>query len=315
MKFNDSSVQSHMTMGFITVEPDASLSEILQTITEAVAPCLIVIEDDKPVGIITESDLVAVLATSQLGGKGIADMQAKEVMTSSPVTVDYSSPLKEAFVISQSHNLRDLPVVDPDGYLMGLISQNDILDAHFNMLDELQTLSMEDSLLGIGNRRAMEMDLQYTHNNALRYQRYYSIVLLDVDYFKKYNDHYGHQEGDRVLRLVSDTVQGSLRSSDRLYRYGGEELLVLLPETYPLVAAKVVERVLKNLEEKAEPHCESDYGVLTASAGIGSYEPGCGQEWKALLELADAQLYASKQRGRNCVSWQGDKDSMAAEAV
>ncbi|MCV6621932.1 MAG: diguanylate cyclase [Cellvibrionaceae bacterium] len=315
MKFNDSCVQDHMTMGFVTVEPNASLSEILQTLTEAKSPCLIVIDDDKPVGIITEKDLVGLLAASHLEGKNFSDLLAQDIMTPSPVTVHYGSPLKEAFVISQSYNIRNLPVVDPDGYLMGIIGQNDVLDAHFNMLDELRTLSMEDSLLGIGNRRAMEMDLQYTHNNALRYQRYYSVVLIDVDYFKKYNDHYGHQEGDRVLRLVSDTIQSSLRSSDRLYRYGGEELLVLLPETYPLVAAKVVERVLEALEAKAEPHCESDYGVLTASAGLYSYEPGCGKEWKELVELADGQLYKSKQRGRNCVSWEGDKDSIAAAAV
>lgn len=315
MKFNDSCVQDHMTMGFVTVEPSASLAEILQTITEAKSPCLIVIDDDKPVGIITEKDLVGLLAQFHLDEKEVGALIAKDIMTASPVTVHYGSPLKEAFVISQSYNIRNLPVVDPDGYLMGIIGQNDILDAHFNMLDELRTLSMEDALLGIGNRRAMEMDLQYTHNNALRYQRYYSVVLMDVDYFKKYNDHYGHQEGDRVLRLISDVVQDSLRSSDRLYRYGGEELLLLLPETYPLVAAKVVERVLNALEAKAEPHCESDYGVLTASAGLCSYEPGCGKEWKELVELADEQLYTSKQRGRNCVSWMGDNDSIAAAGV
>lgn len=315
MNVNDSSIQDHMTMGFVTVEPAAMLSDILNTLLHEGNPCLIVVDDDKPIGIITERDLVKLMSEHSINGREIDSLTAGEIMTPQPITVNYGSPLKEAFVISQSYGVRNLPVVDPDGYLMGIIGQNDILSAHFNMLDELQTLSMEDALLGIGNRRAMEMDLHYTHNNALRYQRYYSVVLLDVDEFKKYNDHYGHQEGDRVLKLISDSITNTLRSSDRLYRYGGEELLILLPETYPLVAAKVVERVLKGIEEKAEPHCKSGHGVVTASGGLCAYEPGCGRGWKDLVESADAQLYKSKHRGRNCVSWRGDKDSIAAEAV
>ncbi|MCV6627648.1 MAG: diguanylate cyclase [Cellvibrionaceae bacterium] len=313
MNVNDSCVQDHMTMGFVTVEPGASLNSILEVLVDGDNSCVIVIQDDKPVGIITQRDLVVLLAEHHRRQQPLEGLLAQDIMTAKPITVPYGSPLKEAFVISQSYTVRDLPVVDEEGYLMGVIGQKDILDAHFNMLDELQALSMEDSLLGIGNRRAMEIDLQYSHRNAQRYQRYYSVVLVDVDYFKKFNDHYGHQEGDRALRLIAATIQDTLRSSDRLYRYGGEELLILLPETYPLVAAKVVERVLKSIESQGEPHCKSDYGVLTASAGLCTYEPGCGLEWKQIVEVADEQLYKSKQKGRNCVSWTGE--DAVAEAV
>jgi diguanylate cyclase (GGDEF)-like protein len=161
----------------------------------------------------------------------------------------------------------------------------------------------------------MEMDLNYTHANAKRYQRHYTVVLIDVDFFKKYNDHYGHQKGDDALRLVAKSIRSGIRSSDRLYRYGGEELLLLLPETYPLVGTKVVDRVLQIIRNKQEPHCESEIGVLTVSAGLCAFEPGCGRGWEDIMKESDEQLYLSKQRGRNCVSWSGDQDSITAAAV
>lgn len=315
MNVNDAEVQAHMTFGFVTAEPHSSLAEVISSMLEATTSCLIVVTDDKPVGIITERDMLKVLANEKLGDAGPKNLSAGDIMSPDPITVTYHASLKEAFVISQSYGVRNLPVIDDDGYLMGLLGQSDIVSAHFNLLDELRTLSMEDSLLGIGNRRAMEMDLNYTHANAKRYQRYYTLVLVDVDFFKKYNDHYGHQKGDEALQLVTKAIRSGVRSSDRVYRYGGEELLILLPETYPLVGSKVVERVLQIIRNKQEPHVESEIGVLTVSAGLSAFEPGCGKGWEEIMKEADEQLYLSKQRGRNCVSWSGDQDSITAAAV
>jgi len=315
MNVNDVEVQAHMTFACVTAEPSSPLVDVISTMLGADNPCLIVVKDDKPVGIITERDMLRVLASETLDGKDIAELSAEHIMSRSPITVTYQASLKEAFVISQSYGVRNLPVVDDDGYLMGILGQGDIVSAHFDLVEELSALSMEDALLGIGNRRAMEMDLNYTHANAKRYQRHYSVVLLDVDFFKKYNDHYGHQKGDDALQLVTKAIKSGVRSSDRVYRYGGEELLILLPETYPLVACKVAERVLQIIRNKQEPHCQSDVGLLTVSAGLCAFEPGCGRGWEDIVKEADEQLYTSKQRGRNCVSWLGDQDSIVAAAV
>ena len=112
--------------------------------------------------------------------------------------------------------------------------------------------------MAIGNRRAMEVDLAHIHAEALRYDRVYSIVSLDTDFFKKYNDHYGHAGGDGALRYTGDYLKAHVRKSDRIYRYGGEEVLLVLPQAPVADALGLARRLVSGLDDLAEPHAESD---------------------------------------------------------
>jgi diguanylate cyclase (GGDEF)-like protein len=163
---------------------------------------------------------------------------------------------------------------------------------------------MEDGLLGIGNRRAMEVDLEHTHAVALRYKHPYTVVLFDIDHFKLYNDHYGHLEGDACLKQVSQTLEEAIRKSDRLYRYGGEEFLLILPNTKHSGALILAKRLVENLYNEAIPHCKSPHNVVTISAGIASYSASNGNNisWKNVVEQADKSLYQAKSCGRNQVA-------------
>lgn len=163
---------------------------------------------------------------------------------------------------------------------------------------KLEALSMLDGLTQIGNRRAMEMRINHTHSAFLRHQRKYSVLLLDIDHFKPYNDHYGHQMGDEALRKIAALLSESIRTEDQLFRYGGEEFLVILPDSDNISASVIAKRVVTNIEIAKEPHSESPFGYITVSAGIAT----SGEkdlDWNSIIKRADERLYLAKENGRN----------------
>jgi two-component system cell cycle response regulator len=169
--------------------------------------------------------------------------------------------------------------------------------------ENLERVSLEDRLTGVGNRRSMETELERSRARAQRYQRPYATILVDIDFFKKYNDHYGHQAGDVVLKQVADALGDDLRETDGAYRYGGEEFLVLLPETEAARAEEVAERLRQRVEALGIPHCVTEVGCVTISLGIGceTAEADAPAEWEEVVRRADSALYRAKSAGRNCV--------------
>lgn len=161
-------------------------------------------------------------------------------------------------------------------------------------------LARTDALTNVSNRLAMEEDLRATFSRARRYGHRYSVALCDIDHFKTYNDAFGHLEGDETLRRVARTIQGSLRVGDSLFRYGGDEFVVLLPEQTEHDAAKAMERVREAVQnaEILRPDCRTK---LTISVGVASASAvdATAAEW---LARADVALYEAKSAGRNRVS-------------
>ena len=160
---------------------------------------------------------------------------------------------------------------------------------------------MEDHLMEIGNRRAMEADLQHTHEHATRNQQQYSIILFDIDYFKNFNDHYGHTAGDEALKQAGKQLTAITRGSDRLYRYGGEEILLLLPGCNAQQAYLSAQRHVQLFAELNLPHEKSPFQKLTVSAGVGHIEATEleGKSWQDIVAQADKYLYQAKKAGRN----------------
>ncbi|MFI5840172.1 diguanylate cyclase [Catenuloplanes sp. NPDC051500] len=166
----------------------------------------------------------------------------------------------------------------------------------------LEQLSITDPLTGLTNRRRMDTLLDSEWRRAARPKHPLSIAMIDIDYFKGYNDHYGHQGGDRCLTAVAKTVAAAVRSTDYVARYGGEEFCIILPET-PLADALIVaERVRAAVEALREPHTLSPHGVVTVSIGVASGMPVPNGPVDTLLKLADESLYDAKRAGRNRVS-------------
>ncbi len=282
--------------------------------------CVIITKNEIPTGIITERDLVKILYESATNNT--LDQPVSSFMTDLIVTLQPDESLFDAVVISRAEKVRHLPVVE-NNKLIGIVTQTDLANAHFHVVEmqaeiieqsiqdktqelveaneELLALSMEDHLLKIGNRRSMEVDLNHTHATAVRYNRCYSIVLVDVDYFKKYNDHYGHNKGDEALKSIADLLNNTVRESDRIYRYGGEELLLLLPDTDAENAQILSNKLVQALFDQKMPHAESPFQRLTISAGVSSAicDGQVHKHWEAVVQKADRCLYKSKKDGRN----------------
>jgi len=166
---------------------------------------------------------------------------------------------------------------------------------------ELIALARQDPLTGLGNRRAFEQDLELLEARVQRYAHRYCMAVLDIDHFKSYNDTYGHQAGDIVLRTFTTQLQAQARAGDALYRFGGDEFVCVLPEQSLTTGAKAVERMRLGVERLAIPHTANALGVLTFSAGLAVLDPGHVESVKDVLKAADAALYRAKQLGRNRV--------------
>jgi diguanylate cyclase (GGDEF)-like protein len=171
--------------------------------------------------------------------------------------------------------------------------------------EELLTLSRTDPLTGLCNRRYFEERLQEEFARTRRYGSSLSLMMLDIDHFKRVNDTFGHPFGDEVLRGVARTARAQLREVDLLARYGGEELCALLPETSPEEARRACERVRESIQALRFEFVGTDGGRqevrCTASLGLASVPSPALANAEALLRAADESLYAAKEAGRNRV--------------
>jgi diguanylate cyclase (GGDEF)-like protein len=185
-----------------------------------------------------------------------------------------------------------------------LIAAQRVTDLHAELARhraQLAHLARHDPLTGLANRRALDEDLELLQARSRRYGRGFALAMCDLDRFKAYNDTHGHQAGDQALRAVAATIAGELRLGDGVYRYGGEEFLLVLPEQTLETARIAVERVRGAVERLAIGHA-AGLGVLTLSAGITAYRPGNPTTAEELLGQADAALYRAKSAGRNRIA-------------
>jgi diguanylate cyclase (GGDEF)-like protein len=163
---------------------------------------------------------------------------------------------------------------------------------------QLMQLTITDGLTGISNRRNFDQKLFNEWHRAIRMQQSLTVIMIDVDHFKKYNDCYGHQAGDACLKHVAALLMDSCnRNNDFVARYGGEEFAMILPET--TTPSVVIEKLFQILKELAIPHEMSEFGQITLSAGISIRTPNHDENPSVLICEADKALYSAKNLGRN----------------
>jgi diguanylate cyclase (GGDEF)-like protein len=169
------------------------------------------------------------------------------------------------------------------------------------MNQELERLSVTDSLTGLANRRSFNKFLNREWLREQRGQQPFSVIMIDIDHFKMYNDHYGHLEGDVCLQKVAWALQGALcRAGDLLSRYGGEEFVAILPHTDAQGASELAASFHSRIRELELPHAASPVApIVTISIGIASVIPSQDLSPSQVVALADKALYQAKQAGRN----------------
>lgn len=168
---------------------------------------------------------------------------------------------------------------------------------------ELEALSFKDGLTGVANRRMFDSIMEVEWANARRTNQPLSMIMLDIDYFKQYNDHYGHVQGDCCLKRMGQVLSSAVtRARDFVARFGGEEFVLVLPETDGKSAAKIAERCRNLLFKEQIPHEKSQVSqILTVSLGVGTIIPSHQDEPVGFIEEVDRRLYQAKQNGRNCI--------------
>lgn len=179
------------------------------------------------------------------------------------------------------------------------VSQQQLLDTNL----VLQRLMNSDGLTGLSNRRHFDEYLELEWRRAIREQTQLSLMMIDVDYFKAYNDNFGHLEGDEALRQVAKAIRASCsRPSDLPARYGGEEFALVLPNTSPGGARLLAEKLRQTVAGMNIPHIAPTEGSsLTVSIGLATLVPPVGSHSRQLIQSADQGLYAAKHNGRNQV--------------
>jgi diguanylate cyclase (GGDEF)-like protein len=189
------------------------------------------------------------------------------------------------------------------------------LAAESALVEAAQTLSVmaaTDGLTGLANRREFDARLHVEWKRAIRAEIPIGLLMFDADWFKLYNDRYGHQEGDRVLQTIATCIQQNIRRPGDLgARYGGEEFVAVLPDTDWAGAIAVADSICRAIEGLDIPHAGSPGGRLTVSIGVAVMRPRLGQAESLIVKAADEALYDAKYTGRNRVSTAGRGDPPA----
>jgi len=189
------------------------------------------------------------------------------------------------------------------GFMFDISERKKNEEERLRLQRELEEFSYKDGLTGVYNRRMFDQALAREWANAYRTQQPLSLILLDIDFFKEYNDHYGHLAGDECLQRVARVLEAvAARPRDVVARFGGEEFMLILPETDAVAAAAVAERCRSVVLGEMIPHPLSRAArCLTASLGTGTIVPTDKDSVNAFIEAVDRLLYQAKQKGRNCV--------------
>ena len=220
-------------------------------------------------------------------------LHLKDVRAGAPVCADLFEKVVSEYKLLLRHQRKLIKITDK--------ASTNKITGQKEQITELTNIVHYDVLTGIYNRRFLEESLKRVIKLISRSGGLLSVLMLDIDYFKKYNDTYGHSEGDICLKRVAEAIAGSLsRAEDFVARYGGEEFAVVLPHSDVVGAHKIAEKIIESIRALNIPHEKNEAAsFVTVSIGITTGTVMHGQDYSDYLKRADEALYMSKNDGRN----------------
>lgn len=306
------SIGALMVRKVIAVSPESTVQEAAKKLAAHKIGCVAVLKDKRLIGIVSERDVAV-----QIGAKGRNPAQTKvsEIMTAKVVTARTDDSLaKVAGMMHRSH-IRHIPVVDGENHPIGILSMRDLLtriETNLKNLVREKTKDLNsDPLTGLYNYRFFNNYMDAEIARSLRHVHQLSLLYIDIDHFKIFNDTHGHAKGNMLLKAVSDLLKPkdtqhgtstafSTRKSDIGVRIGGDEFVLVLPETTKEASLFCAERLRQAVEQTVVVRKKNQERHVTISIGIASY-PADATGKKDLLEKADKALYQAKKLGRNRV--------------
>jgi len=284
----------------ITAGKDYSLLSVIELMrVYRVGAVVITDPDKKPLGIITESDVIKAVHESN---GNVSMKTAGDVMSSPVICLKPDDTLENASILMSTHRIRRIPVAK-DGVLAGLISYRDLtedLRKTYYMLDEIiEDKANKDTLTGLFNKGYGMEQMRYHFELTKRITTPLALYIFDIDLFKNVNDTYGHACGDRVLKTISHIIKNCARTVDIVSRYGGEEFLISGFVVDADAAMILPERIRKTVEEMIFFY-EGKSINLTLSAGVAMWDESIKTP-DDLFKMADKALYQAKNGGRNRV--------------
>jgi diguanylate cyclase (GGDEF)-like protein len=296
--------------GFKSFDSSDNMDMVLKYMQDALADCVIIVDESLPVGIVTSKDILKFIDDDHC-----CTIAAKEVMSSPLETMLSTASINDALEFFKSHHYKRIVVVDEDLTILGIVTQKDLIsrtylkwsklvNAHYEQFEELNqilqqknkhlaTLATKDSLTSISNRHMFAELFDKKLAASKRYKLDVSLVMMDLDYFKKVNDTYGHNIGDYVLKTFASIVTELIRDADVFARWGGEEFVLLLQHTNCEQAYTVAEKIRLAIES----HTFNQAGRITCSIGITCVD--AEDTLSMAIERADQALYTAKHQGRN----------------
>ncbi len=214
---------------------------------------------------------------------------------------DYSLNIQQQYLgnisFTRKHRFSEAELAQLENLLSTLVYP---LRNTINYRDALNQ-ALRDPLTGLGNRVALDNSLEHQWQMAQRYEQDLGVLMIDIDFFKKINDTYGHDIGDDVIKHVAECIKVTTRQTDMVFRYGGEEFLVLLNKTTTLGSSIIAERIRENIENLNLVDAKGQLIKVTAS--LGGTHLKAGSSKSKLVQEADKALYLAKEQGRNCVTF------------
>ena len=299
------------------VEKDDITSTLLDSMVHGSFDNIIIVEDQKPIGILTTKDVMELIKN-----KNDLSLSVSHYMSSPVETIYKSATIKEALSFVKKKNYKRVVVVENDGKLSGIIAQKELISLTYSrwavlmkeyqselseintMLEsknrEYQVMATTDSLTGLYNRNKFSELYIISYKSMVQRNGTMSLVMLDIDFFKKVNDLYGHNAGDKVLVQVSHLLLKTLRNIDIVCRWGGEEFILLLPTASLENATSLAHKLKDNM------HNLDIDNINDISASFGVAEVKEGDVMQDVINRADKALYLAKDSGRDCVKTELD---------
>jgi diguanylate cyclase len=241
-------------------------------------------------------------ALEMLANAGAEARQYNEALGESATNLANTAELKQVHEIIKSVMQETQEMLERSDLLERELSKSTAEIGELRkQIEDVSREVMTDALTGLGNRKLFDLRMKQLMAEAMEQGTELCLLMLDIDFFKKFNDTYGHQFGDEVLRLVSKTLIDGIKGRDQAVRYGGEEFGILLPGTRLVDAARVADQLRNSIatKELIKRDTKERLGIVTLSVGVSCYRPGEPSHF--FIERADAALYRAKQLGRNRV--------------